>query len=197
MEITTEPLAPWLTGALAVAGLLTVGYSADGIGVATRVALVVTLAALVTATALVAARSRARHESVVREHRQRPAPEQLLDARRLYDGDGSSYVIGMLGWVEAVNVLLDHAIASSAVPCDDLGTAREDTAELLVLLNDVVGQHPSTVGMARLHAACHLWEHHQPRVEAIAAAVDPGFHHSWRARTIIARRLRRGDPAAL
>jgi hypothetical protein len=65
------------------------------------------------------------------------------------------------------------------------------------MLGEAAQEHPSNVGMARLHSICTLWELEQPRVEAIAAEVDLGFHRRWRARTVIARRLRRGDPASV
>jgi hypothetical protein len=198
MQVRTEPLAPWLIGALAMASLLIVGYFTEGVGYGIRAALVVALAALVTAAALVAAQSRAGREAVMHEHRQRPTAEQLADDVPLFVGDGSSYVIGMLGWTEAVSELLSHAIAASGdTVSDELLTARGDAAALQQLLREAAVHHPSNVGIARLHWVSTLWELDQPRIEAIAAEADPAFHRRWRARSVIARRLRRGDPAAV
>jgi hypothetical protein len=198
MQVRTEPLAPWLIGALAMASLLIVGYFTDGVGDAIRAAVIVALAALVTAAALVAAKSRVGREAAMHEHRQRPAADQLTDDVPLFVGDGSSYVIGMLGWAEAVSELLGHAIAASGdAVSDELVTARYDAAALQQLLREAAVHHPSNVGIARLHWACSLWELDQPRIEAIAADADPAFHRRWRARSVIARRLRRGDPAAV
>jgi hypothetical protein len=163
-----------------------------------RPVLMLVVATLISAAALVATRSRGRQAAVAHEHRQRPATDELLDHGDAYVGDGSSYVIGMLGWVEAVNELLDHAIsvggdAASAA----LVAAREDSAALHELLSDAVVHHPHSIAMVRLHSACFLWEADQSRLEEMSAEVDAQFHRRWRARTIIARQLRRGDPVAV
>lgn len=200
MQARPEPLTPWLACALALGAVLLAVVVAGG-GRAMYMMLTVALAAAVTAAALVSARVRARERASLREHLQRPTAEQLLNEPPPFRGGGRAYVTGMLAWVDAMIELLGHMISiperASTNDVGDLASQLDDATALHSLLTEAAVSHPSNIGMARLHSICTLWELDQPRLEAVAAEIDGDFHRRWRVRTVIVRRLRRGDPAAL
>lgn len=199
---TGERLLPWLGAAVVVAAC---NLAAISLGASLTVnewaVMLLPLGATLAAAGLVAARSRRDIEATDRDERARPAPEQLLALA--VDGpdddlDIPVYPGGMEAWTAALLELLDHAAGRAA---DDetqrtLATAADDTRALHELLGDSTQRDLNLNESAMLHSVCSLWETDQDRLEALAARVDPRWHRRWRARSVVARRLRHGRPRA-
>jgi hypothetical protein len=102
----------------------------------------------------------------------------------------------MLRWTEAMLELTEHAAAVPAAGEVDahaeLTSASEDTRELRDLLHAQVDMPLKVSAMATLRSICSMWENDQPRLEQVAASVDPEWHRRWRARWVAERLLRRG-----
>lgn len=196
---TGERLLPWLGAAVVMA---CVNLLAVLVGLSLTVyewaALLLTLGATLSAAGLVAARSRRAVEATERDERSRPAHEQILamggSARE--EPDTLAYVGGMERWTTALLEVLDHALehAPDAPTAGALSSGADDTRALNDLLRASAARELNLNESAMLHSVCSLWETDQDRLEALAAAVDPGWHRRWRARSVVAWRLRHGRP---
>lgn len=197
MPFIGESIAPWL-GASIVLALVNVTMLLDGDRPAAleQSVLFVGLCGSLAAAGLVAARTNRELRSNRRSERARPAAEQL---------DGASegctpiaYSTGMSEWVAAVHELVDHA-ASGSTPGSpisaELTEAAAEMQDLRDLLDAVAADDLDIIKAAELHALGTLWETTQSRIEQLAAQVDPGWYRRWRARSVVARRLRHGQPA--
>jgi hypothetical protein len=137
-----------------------------------------------------------RHLAPSREaERSRPAAEELQGHRVVIGSPG--YLTGMRVWVDAVAELISHA--REVAPADDpaapeLAVAADDSEELLELLDAAAVGPLSLSDRATLHALCALWETNQATIEGTAAQADPSWHRRWRARSVVASRLRHGTP---
>jgi hypothetical protein len=206
MPLGGESLVPWLAALTSSAALLLVGLLNGASWTPIEwMALGMGMCGLIVATALVARRSREEMVELDRDERSRPAYDELL-AR---DTDPTSeewdhpvpgqptYVVTMLRWTGACLELLRHtaAVATSAgrpEAAGELGSARDDTEALHDLLRTRVEGPMGVNETASMHAICTLWETNLPRLEALAAEIDAGWHRRWRARTVSERLLRRG-----
>lgn len=193
-----ERLLPWLGAAVVVAACNLVAVSLGlSLSVNEWAALLLPLGATLAAAGLVAARSRRAAEANDRDERARPALEQLLalaDDGPEADLDVPVYPGGMEAWTAALVELLDHA---TELATDDetrvaLAAGAEDTRALRELLGASTQRDLTLNESAMLHSVCSLWETDQERLEALAAGVDPRWHRRWRARSVVARRLRHG-----
>ena len=150
--------------------------------------------------AVVAARSSREAAVVDREERNRPALHEVSGADGPYghaQNEGpSGYIEGMLRWTEAMLELTEHAAATPAAReaglAAELASAGDDTRELRDLLHTQVDMSLKVSAVATLRSICSMWEIDQPRLEQLAASVDPEWHRRWRARWVAERLLRRG-----
>lgn len=194
MPLPAERLTPWLVGAaiVAAANLLVVLGGHGALSVEQAV-LLVALSATLAAGGLVAARNTRALEARDREHRARPAFDEL--ALEGSQPDAASYVEGMRGWTRAMLELIEHAqtqVDPDGPRAEQLAAAAEDTQALCELL-EVSARGPLGINdTATLHSVCSLWEANQPHVEGLAATADPAWHRRWRARSVVASRLRHG-----
>lgn len=203
MPLIGEPVGPWILASVILAAVnLVIALSGNRLPAPDQTILLVGLCAAMAAGGLVAARSSRRLEISDREERARPSADQLEPG--VWRTGALSYVEGMERWTAAVLQLLDHAIdaAGDEAPVrDDLVAAAADTLELYDLLGASTGGPLTLNENAMMHAVCGLWETNQPRIEALAAGVDPAWHRRWRARSVAERRLRHGtvssDPIVL
>lgn len=194
MPLPGERMAPWLVGAALVAVVnLAVALSGHGAFSIEQAVLLLALSATLAAGGLVAARSSRALADRDREHRARPALDEL--AVEATTTDSASYVAGMLEWTRAMLELIEHArseVDPTGLQAEQLAAAAEDTQALCELL-DVSAQGPLGINdTAMLHSVCSLWEANQPHLEGLASAADPAWHRRWRARSVVASRLRHG-----
>ncbi|MGK2949467.1 MAG: hypothetical protein ACSLFP_12880 [Acidimicrobiales bacterium] len=194
MPLPGERMAPWLVGAALVAVVnLVVALSGHSAFSIEQAVLLVALSATLAAGGLVASRSDRALAARDREHRARPAFDEL--ATEVGATDAASYVAGMREWTRAMLELIEHArgeVDPTSPQADQLTAAADDTQALCDLL-DVSAQGPLGINdTAMLHSVCSLWEANQPHLEDLAAAADPAWHRRWRARSVVASRLRHG-----
>lgn len=194
MQLSAEPMAPWLLAAFLLAALnlvvIVIGHDLEPIE---HALLLVGLCGTVVAAGLVATRSHRHISDSDREERARPASEELTDS--VVALGSTRYAEGMARWTGAVLELIDHALDAAGEDSDahdDLAAAAADTRELNELLATSAGDELRINDAAMIHAVCTLWEANQPRIEELAAAVDPVWHRRWRARSVADRRLRHG-----
>jgi hypothetical protein len=189
-----EAMAPWLGAAFVLAVVfLTMVMRGNELPVLERTTLLVGLGATLAAGGLVSARSNRERRARDREERARPATEELVDPPT--DVRSTSYVQGMERWITAMLELTEHAVSVTepGTPTRTyLGAAVAETRDLRELF-DVDATEKLTINdHARLHALGSLWEAGQPRLEYLAAEADAAWHRLWRARSVVARRLRHG-----
>jgi hypothetical protein len=197
----TERLTPWLGGAILI-GCLQVVVAVAGVqpSVTQRAVMILGLCGSVAVAAVIAARSSRETAVVDQEERNRPAPHEVAGAGDAFghaQNDGpSGYIEGMLRWSQAMLELTEHAAATTAAREADLvaelTTACDDTRELRDLLQTQVNVPLKVSATATLRSICSMWEIDQPRLEQLAASVDPEWHRRWNARWVVERLLRRG-----
>lgn len=195
VPVTAEDLLPWLSAAFVMAAI-NLAAAVWGVRLTLEgwAVLLLGLVTTIVAAGLVAARGRREVDAATAEERARPASELLDSDGAILAGPG--YVTGMARWSTAVLELIDHAVAEAedGPVRRSLAVAREDTQALQELLVASERQEVSLNDAATLHAVCSLWETDQERVERLAAEVDPRWHRRWRARSIVERQLRHGQP---
>jgi hypothetical protein len=206
MPVAGESLVPWLAALTSGVALVLVGLLNGAQWSMTEwVALALGLGGLCAATTLVAMRSRAELAEAERDERSRPALEELLAGSADPTAEEwdhpvpgqPAYVVMMLRWSTACLELLRHAAAAAndaGTPeiQDELVAGRDDTEALRNLLLASAESAMSVNETASMHAVCTLWETNLPRLEEMAAEIDPRWYRRWRARTVAERRLRHG-----
>lgn len=202
MPTTAEQLLPWLAAATAAAGCeLAVAVLGFPLGVTQQAMLTVGLAGTLAAAGLLAARTNRELAESEREERARPALDELTGlptVEPIGPDDSPVFFSGMQAWTDALLDLLDRSVEETKDPAiaEELAEAAEDTRALRELLRSSTARGLSLNEAAMLHTVVTLWETDQERLEALAASVDPVWHRRWRARTLIARRLRHGVPSS-
>jgi hypothetical protein len=201
--VPEEPLLPWLAASVLVVGVYAFGIVAGLAGTGVPwVILTVASCSVITATIFVWARSRRQQLEVRRAELARPASEELSNWTNestlvdVSDNHLTPYAEGMLRYSGAVVELLDHAISVTRgrdADTTELTAARDDALALQNLLSAMATEQTRLDKVAKVHTICSLWETNQDRIEQEAAAVDPDFHRTWRARNIAVLRLRHGD----
>ncbi|MGQ0434220.1 MAG: hypothetical protein ACT452_17680 [Microthrixaceae bacterium] len=197
MPLIGESIVPWL-GATIVLALVNLTMILDGSRppILEQSVLFVGLCGSLAAAGLVAARSSSELRSTRRSERARPPAEQLDGASAGFSS--VAYRTGMSGWVAAMHELVDHAASASTPGAPihaELTEAAAEMRDLRAVLDGVAADDLDIIKAAELHALGTLWETTQSRIEQLAAQVDPGWYRRWRARSVVARRLRHGQPA--
>lgn len=190
---TAEGLVPWLAGAVLIGCLQVAVTVAAQPSLAQRAAMMLGLCGSVAVAGIIAAR-RSRESAVIdRQERARPG---LHEVSSVEEGGPLAYIEGMERWAEAMLELTLHAAATAAAReadvAEELTSACEDARELRDLLHASVHAPLKVSGMATLRSICTMWEADQPRIEQLAASMDPEWHRRWRARSVAERLLRRG-----
>jgi hypothetical protein len=194
---TAERLVPWFAAGILIGGLNVVVTLLGGQPtMAERAFMILALSAAIAVAGLVAVRSGKQLTAVDREERGRPAPEQLLAARPAHEVSASTYVETMARWAEAMLELTDHAAQTDAAhvtgAVGELSTASENARELADLLRASLEAPLAANDMAILHNLCAMWDADQERVELLASEMDPLWHRTWQARTVVERLFRGG-----
>ncbi len=201
LPLIAETLTPWLAAAFVVAVLnLLLLVGGNPLPVVEQSLLLVGMCATLAAGGLVSARSNRALEELMHDERARPAAEELVAP--IGDTRSATYLTGMDGWTTAMLELIDHAVSMTEAGSPahaELVAAGVETRDLRDLLHVEAVEDLTINDQAKLHALGSLWETSQRRVEHLAAEADPLFHRRWRARAVVARRLRHGHdlPATL
>lgn len=194
LPLMAEAMSPWLGAAfgLGVVNLMLL-VSGHPPPVVEQSLLLGAMCSTLAAGGLVSARSTQELDEVIRDERARPASEELIGPSG--DGRSASYVRGMETWTTAMLELIEHALSvvDPRSPAHaGLTAAAVETADLRDLLRAESAEELTINDQAKLHALGSLWETSHLRVEHLAAEADPRFHRRWRARSVVARRLRHG-----
>jgi len=206
MIVHRENTIPWIAASILVMAAYAVGmfvHTPDFLY--HRIVLTVALCSVVAATEMVLLRSRREEEEASRDHRARPASDELtlpsvgvaLPAER--NAGLPPYAAGQLQYSSAVVELLEHAVGvalSRDLDATELASGRDDAAALHDLLMTMAVEPVHLRKAAKVHTICSLWEASQERLERAAAELDPEFHRRWRARHLAVLRLRHGEPPA-
>lgn len=194
LPLIGESVGPWIGAAVVMAVVdLALVVAGRPLSIVEQSLVLVALCATVAAGALVSVRSNQALQVLIDEERARPAIEELIDAPPARSSAG--YASGMAQWATALLELIDHA-ASVAEPGSsvhaELVAAGSEARDLRALFCADPAEALSVNDRAKLHALGSLWETSHLRLEHLAAELDPMFHRRWRARSVVARRLRHG-----
>lgn len=207
MIVHRENTLPWIAASfLVMAAYLAGMYVRTPDFLYHRIVLTLALCSVVAATEMVLLRSRRIQEEASRDHRARPASDELtlppaggsLPADRMA-GALPPYAAGQLQYSSAVVELLEHAVGVALardLDATELASGRDDAAALHDLLTTMAVEPVHLRKAAKVHTICSLWEASQDRLERAAAELDPEFHCRWRARHLAVLRLRHGAPPA-
>lgn len=189
-----QAMLPWLGAAflLSVVNFAVVMREEDSL-ITQQSVLLIGLCGTIAAAGLAASRSHQEDQTTLREHRARPATDEL--AGHPMEVGSASYVLGMGQWTASMLELLEHAmsVTDPETPVHgELAVAAAETRDLCDLLAVESVDMLTINDKAKLHAVGTVWETGQARLERLAAEADAPWHRRWQARHVVERRLRHG-----